>query len=160
MHFFRISHQNFLTNLSGTGASYQDGARWNSPGNPVVYFAGSSSVAMLEMANYIPNPKLIPKQFKLGIYGLEKPTDIEKITVKNLPDQWNSYPHHAHTKFVGDEWLVSGRTALLEVPSASVPDGLESIFLLNPRHPESQFIKLIKTVDQIYSERMFSGFKP
>lgn len=158
MFLFRISHERYLADLSGLGASYQDGARWNSPGNPVVYFAGSSSVAMLEMANYIPNPKLIPKHFKLGVYKVEKTATVEAVTLDNLPEEWNRYPHKAHTRTLGDQWLKGCRSTLLEVPSASVPDGLESIFLLNPSHPEASCIKLVNTIDSIYNERMFSGF--
>lgn len=48
---FRITKKQYLTTLSGLGGSYEDGARWNKPGTPVLYFGTSAAVAMLEMAN-------------------------------------------------------------------------------------------------------------
>lgn len=42
--------------------------RWNSPMHPIVYFWAGTSVAMLEVGNYIPNPRLIPKDYLLGIF--------------------------------------------------------------------------------------------
>jgi RES domain-containing protein len=35
---------------------------------------------------------------------------------------------------LGDEWLNSGRTSILAVPSAIVPQELN--YLINPQHPE------------------------
>lgn len=60
MQLFRICPEPYLENPSGPGGSHQDGARWNSPGHPVLYFALSASTALLEMANYIPSPRLVP----------------------------------------------------------------------------------------------------
>ncbi|MCY4045417.1 MAG: RES family NAD+ phosphorylase [Cellvibrionales bacterium] len=157
MQLYRISHEKFLKNLSGTGASYQEGARWNSAGYPVVYFAGSVAVAMLELANYIPNPRLIPKGFKLGVYKVQKPMIVEEIDINTLPAHWNQFPYHLDTRAMGDQWLEGLSAALLKLPSASVPNGLEPIYLMNPRHQEAAHIELIDIVDQIYNERLFSG---
>ena len=56
MRLYRICHARYLEDLRGLGASYRDGARWNEPGFPIVYFAETPSVAMLEMAHYLPSP--------------------------------------------------------------------------------------------------------
>ena len=59
MRLFRICHVRYLEDLRGLGASYRDGARWNEPGFPIIYFAETPSVAMLEMAHYLPSPRCI-----------------------------------------------------------------------------------------------------
>ena len=48
MRLFRICHARYLEDIRGLGASYRDGARWNEPGLPIIYFAETPSVAMLE----------------------------------------------------------------------------------------------------------------
>ncbi len=66
MRLYRICPERFLENYSGLGASFQDGARWNSKGYPALYFALSPATAMLEMANYLPSPRLVPADYRLG----------------------------------------------------------------------------------------------
>ena len=65
MRLYRICHVRYLEDLRGLGASYRDGARWNEPGFPIVYFAETPSVAMLEMAHYLPSPRLAPPGYRL-----------------------------------------------------------------------------------------------
>ena len=67
MFLFRICPERYLEDFSGLGASYQDGARWNFPGTPVMYFASTASLAMLEMAQYLPSPRLLPKNYRIII---------------------------------------------------------------------------------------------
>ena len=57
MRLYRICRVRYLENLRGLGASYRDGARWNDPGFLIVHFAETPSVAMLEMAHYLPSPR-------------------------------------------------------------------------------------------------------
>lgn len=64
MRLFRICPEQYLENYSGLGASYRDGARWNKAGIPVLYFALSPAVALLEMGNYLPSPRLVPKSYR------------------------------------------------------------------------------------------------
>ena len=58
MRLYRIGRQAYLEDYRGLGASYLDGGRWNAAGVPALYFAETASVAMLEMANYLPSPRL------------------------------------------------------------------------------------------------------
>ena len=78
MELFRITRIKYLEDYTGRGGSFLNGARreasplgrWNLPGIPVLYFASTPSVALLEMANYLPSPRLIPADYRLGIYHL------------------------------------------------------------------------------------------
>ncbi|MEQ9824601.1 MAG: RES family NAD+ phosphorylase [Puniceicoccaceae bacterium] len=51
-----------------------------------------------------------------------------------LESDWLGPMLHPETQRIGDAWLKSGRSLVLAVPSALIPE--EPIFLLNPRHPE------------------------
>ena len=156
MHLYRIGPEQYLRNMSGLGASYRDGARWNLPGLPAVYFGLSPSVAMLEMANYLPSPRLVPKSYRLAQYEIQG-ADYDQWTIQDLPSDWNSFPHAYSTQNLGSEWLKQNQKLLLILPSAAVPAGLENIALFNPNHPDAANISLLKSLAEIYSERMFRG---
>lgn len=62
------------------------------------------------------------------------------ITSKQLPDSWRDPPAPLALAAVGYEWLKTGRTAMLSVPSAVIP--VERNFLLNPAHPDLAQIQI------------------
>jgi RES domain-containing protein len=157
MQLFRICPEPYLENLSGLGGSYQDGARWNSPGHPVLYFALSASTALLEMANYIPSPRLVPSAYRLGVYELPESSSVMELPPDDLPADWAVFPHPRSTRKIGDRWLQSRASLVLIVPSAAVPGGLDKIAVVNPRHPECENIRLFQTLRNLYNERTFSG---
>lgn len=155
MRLYRIVPSEFANNFSGLGASYQDGARWNEPNLPVLYFSLSPSVAMLEMANYFPSPRLVPKSYVLATYILEDPSSINDL--EQLPKDWSEYPYPKTTQKAGSDWLKSSNSLGLLVPSCAVPAGLENILVINPKHPEIDKLKLISTSPDIYNNRAFNA---
>lgn len=78
----------------------------------------------------------------------------------DLPEDWNCYPYPVSTQHLGSAWLQSIEKALLIVPSAAVPAGLESIRVVNPLHPDSKALQLVASESQIYGERAFRGVDP
>ncbi|VAW84840.1 hypothetical protein MNBD_GAMMA18-923 [hydrothermal vent metagenome] len=157
MRLYRISTEKYLKNLQGLGASYQDGARWNRPGQPVIYFSLSASVAMLEMANYLPSPRLVPKNYRLGIYEVPDNISSFDLSTAQLPNNWAEYPYPLSTQTLGGDWLEKGGALALIVPSAAVSGGLEKGAVINPLHPECSEIQLIDSTQGLYNKRMFSG---
>jgi RES domain-containing protein len=62
-----------------------------------------------------------------------------------LPADWKRWPYPRTNEDVGDSWLRSGRSAVLRLPSATVPeDYMEYNYLLNPAHPDFGKIKIGK----------------
>jgi len=157
MHLYRICPELYLDNFSGLGGSYRDGARWNSPGYPVLYFALSASTALLEMANYIPSPRLVPPSYRLGVYQLPKSVSVIELSAADLPTDWAVFPHPRSTRELGDRWLSARHSLLLLVPSTAVPEGLDKIAMFNPRHPESATLHLVRSISELYNERTFRG---
>ena len=118
----QICHVRYLEDLRGLGASDRDGARWNEPGFPIVHFAETPSVAMLEMAHYLPSPRLVPPGYRLGVYEASDEVALERWHVHDLPEGWDRYPHPRSTRRMGTLWLMRKEAPLLAVPSVAVSD--------------------------------------
>ena len=126
MILWRISNH---ADLSGLGGVYRSG-RWHHAGVPVVYLSESPALALLEvMANFDLDPDEFPASYRL----LE--VDCASIGALSLDDGQLDEPwpkERPRTQSAGSEWLASGASALLRVPSAVVPRSWN--YLLNPRH--------------------------
>ncbi len=154
-HLYRICPEEYVDNFSGLGGSYQRGARWNPKGYQVMYFSFSPAVAMLEMANYLPSPRLVPKNYRLASYQVE--ASLVDALAEPLPKNWAAYPHPLTTQLIGERWLKSNANLCLEVPSAATPNGMESIALVNVVHPSCKALKLVELTDKLFNERAFTG---
>ena len=127
---WRILTARFADNaFSGEGARLF-GGRWNPKGTPMVYTAGSQSLAVLEMmtqdeplrARYLMIPAMLPKELK-----------IDKVASSQLPANWREPGAREQLQKIGGDWFKRGASAVLVVPSAVIP--AESNCLLNPLHP-------------------------
>jgi len=129
-----VAKEHQLAAFTGEGARLNPG-RWNSAGVPIVYTAGSISLAILEMlvhlreATILPEYRLIEVQFDSSL--------LAAIDVNRLPRNWRRDRPPVSLKQLGDEWIRDQRSVVLRVPSA-ITD--EPNYLLNPLHP--QFVAL------------------
>ncbi|HEY0142631.1 MAG TPA: RES family NAD+ phosphorylase [Thermoanaerobaculia bacterium] len=123
--------------FDGEGAR-RAGGRWNSPGYPVVYTSASASLAALEIVVHVPRSELLASYV---VFACELPESlITRIALRDLPPKWQTSPVPPDAQAIGDEWLRSGRSAVLEVPSAVVES--ESNYLLNPAHRDFARIRI------------------
>jgi RES domain-containing protein len=159
MRLYRITKEKYLTNFTGRGKSFSDGARWNSPGLPVLYFACTPSVALLEMANYVISPRLVPKSYRFGIYELPDKLSNKTLSIEDMPPDWTNFPYPVSTQAIGSEWLLSNESLCLIVPSVAVPAGMENIAIVNPVHPEIKELKLSSVESSLYNKRAFQGIE-
>ena len=157
MLLFRITKENYLETYSGLGASYEDGARWNRPGTPVLYFGLSAAVAMLEMANYTSSPRMVPPSYRLGVYALPEDVAIDRLAQADWPEDWADFPYPASSQAIGDQWLREAGNFGLIVPSCAVPEGLGEIMVVNPLHPGLRQVRLVEARSDIFNPRAFSG---
>ncbi|MFZ5484518.1 MAG: RES family NAD+ phosphorylase [Pseudomonadota bacterium] len=115
--------------FSGEGARLY-GGRWNPKGVPMVYTAGSQSLAMLEMlvqdaplrARYVAIPARLPSGLK-----------VERLTPAQLPGHWRDPAAREALQALGGDWIRRASSAVLAVPSAVIP--AETNYLINPSHP-------------------------
>jgi RES domain-containing protein len=120
------------TDLDGEGARLY-GGRWNSPGTAVIYTAGTLSLAVLEYLVHL-NPDKIPNDLVSIAGDIPDTLVIDHIGVETLPRNWREWTLQPVTQTMGTQWVTSGRSAVLRVPSVVIPQ--ESNYVLNPRHPE------------------------
>ena len=115
--------------FDGEGAR-KTGGRWNSPGLAAVYTSGTPSLATLEILVNVPRSDLL---LAYVLFSCHIPEElIEAVDPIRLPPDWRDSPIPPGVQAVGDEWLRSGRSVVLQVPSAVVPH--ENNFILNPAH--------------------------
>ena len=133
------------TALDGIGGMYTSG-RWHSKGNPIVYTASSAALAALEVLVHV-DPLTAPADLRLLAIELPDDLSIEVLEPITLPEGLHSVPAPAALQTLGSSWLTSGRTAALNVPSAVIT--VERNFLLNPRHPEVQRVRILS--DEAFS---------
>ena len=128
---WRITTAKFIDSaFTGEGARLF-GGRWNPQGLRMVYTAQSQSLALLELmvqddtlrAHYMLIPAELPNNL-----------DETRINTEQLPDNWRTMGARDALRTIGQTWLQSGETAVLNVPSAVVP--AERNYLLNPLHPD------------------------
>jgi len=122
--------------FSGDGARLNPG-RWNGAGVPVVYAAGSISLAMLEMlvhlreATTLPDYRLIEVQFDESL--------LTAINADQLPRNWRRDPAPSILKQFGDDWVRERGSVILRVPSAITG---EPNYLINPAHPQFSELRI------------------
>lgn len=123
--------------FDGEGARLE-GGRWNSPGSPVVYTAGSGALAALEMLAHLGQVATLPSYVLIACTFDE--TFVSRLDRSRLPAHWRAYPAPPALQLLGDDWIRSGASPVLEVPSAIIPT--EPNYLLNPRHRDFASVAL------------------
>ena len=137
------------TAFDGEGARLF-GGRWNSPGTRIVYCSESRALAALEMLVHLTHGTI---RQRLRLMGTEiDESHIEVLPARNLPPQWRSPIIRATNKKLGDEWVRSGRSAVLRIPSAIIPE--ENNYLLNPAHPALANVRIASAADFNFDGRL------
>jgi len=119
------------TAFSGEGARLY-GGRWNSPGVAIVYTAGSQALAALEMVVHLDSSELL-RNYVVFEVAIDESL-VVKLEPSQLPRNWRADPPPRKVREIGDAWARAGTSAVLQVPSATLP--AEHNFLLNPRHQD------------------------
>ncbi len=151
MEVFRLSRKKFARPLSGKGAALK-GARWNSVGTEMIYCASNRSLAMAEVAVHLTLATL-PDDYTMMHLNIPDDIAIKKINVRDLPENWNAFPHQGTTQAIGDRFIFENKYCILQIPSA-VTQG-DHNFLINPNHLEFPKIKIISISRFPFDKRIF-----
>ena len=126
MKLWRLTRAPFLA-LDGSGPE-RHGARWTSPGNPVVNFASEPGLAVLVVLRYLPADLVgVDTDYRLG--WTEACVEPERLPFVADPSE---------KRRIGDEWLASGRSLLAAVQSAVLPEA--DIVMFNPNHSDAELL--------------------
>lgn len=135
---FKSKHA--ATWYDGEGA-FRYGGRWNSQGTRLLYASSALSLAALEMlVNLNAENLLLAYSFAKVEFESEMILAVEKV--RKLPKNWADSPPSTEIQAIGDEWAVSMRSVVLQVPSAVLPN--EYNFLINLNHPDFPQVRLGK----------------
>lgn len=125
------------TAFDGEGARLH-GGRWNSPGRAVVYASESRALATLEVLTGLQSLAATPAYLLMGVTFHER--WVSTLDADDLPEDWNRFPPTPASQHLGDDWLATERSAVLQVPSVIVPG--EFNYLLNPAHSDFAAIEI------------------
>ena len=130
--------------FTGEGAR-RYGGRWNSVGVPLVYASEHQSLAALEVRVHIDRTRL---HLRFQAFAFEFDARLmEVFRIAALPEDWMREPPPPALQLLGDNWVKSGASAILAVPSVIIPK--EFNYLLNPAHPD--FKKIVISQPEPFS---------
>ena len=126
-----------------SGSQAEEGERWNSPGQRVIYLSDHPALAALELRAHLdlPYEKLVHDHVLMRV---ALPDDIEDL--HDLPED-----PRAH----GDAWLRESRSAVLRVPSVIVREARN--LLLNPRHKLAAEARMLACTPFRFDRRLWGG---
>ena len=152
MQVWRISKERYRdAAFTGEGARLYAG-RWNPAGIRMVYTSTSLALAAVELFVHL-DPDDAPDDL-VSVSAILPPGEVtlEAIELDQLPADWRAV-EHAGLRELGAEWVRSGRSCALKVPSIAIEG--EWNVLLNPMHVEFARITLHEAMLFRFDERMF-----
>jgi RES domain-containing protein len=139
--------------LNGEG-SFLHGGRWNSPGHRVVYLSESLSLAAFEILVHARSKQLLNPYRYIEV---EVPEELIMVLDDDaLPDDWDE-PFNYALQEIGDEWVRSGQSLGLSLPSAVMP-GERNVIIL-PEHPDFHRVVTSPIKPFSYDQRIQSKLK-
>lgn len=148
MTLWRISNHADLLGIGGLRAP----ARWHHAGQPIVYLAEHPALALLEILVHleIRSGDDLPTTYRLIRIEVDDGASIARLDMDTAPSDWRETT--AWTRAAGSEWLSTGTTVLLEVPSVIVPFGKN--YLMNPMHVHASQLHVAEVLEVQHDPRI------
>jgi RES domain-containing protein len=143
MVLWRISRHRDLRGIGGLKAA----GRWHYAGHPIVYLAETPASALLEVCVHTSANDVPPEFTLLKIVGPD--LDVPSIGVDTLSEDWRT--DLEITRDLGTSWLEKNETVVLRVPSAIVPETINSLF--NPVHPDAREFRIVEAIAYPFDPR-------
>ena len=126
-------------------------SHWTSLGRRVVYFAESSTAALVETLVHLE----VESEDTPDFYTLLKISIPDDLTIQSLdPSAGSEWKQDLKlTRRMGDTWLASRESALARVPSVIAPHTWN--YLLNPEHPDAKKIEVAEVIRERFDNRLF-----
>lgn len=130
---WRFCHKKHADNAFDGKGFLGGGGRWHSRGTSLIYASATLSLAILETSNNL-ELKNMGNNFVSLKAEIPDEVPLKKLEAERLPVNWRDFPAPKMLALMGDKWLSTYSTAILQVPSAIIPH--EHNYLLNPKHPD------------------------
>jgi RES domain-containing protein len=135
--------------FDGEGARLY-GGRWNPVGSPVVYLADTRALAALETLVHAEGSLRHVRYVRYEVSFAKQLVEIADLS--GMAEVMKGGMVSPRTQAVGAAWLARGSQPVLEVRSAIIPE--EPNYLLNPRHPRFDRIKIGKAEPFAFDPRL------
>lgn len=136
MRAYRLAKARYAdTALDGSGAKTH-GGRWSSKGVAMLYASDTIALAALELLVHLHRGEILNQYVLFSLIVAD-----ERVMVLDdgaLPADWRGDPAPSSTAAIGDEWIASGLSLALAVPSTLVPRQRNILF--NPTHRDFEAI--------------------
>jgi RES domain-containing protein len=136
--------------FDGTGARVR-GARWNSPGRPVIYAADSFAGSILEVLAHALRPRTLPGAHHAVEIDIPDSL-VEALDPAALPG-WDVRGSPEALAF-GDRWLAEARSVVLVVPALPARPVGRNV-LINPLHRDAVRLAVSEPFPVPWDERLF-----
>jgi RES domain-containing protein len=147
MHVYRITLVKYAGSLHASG----NAARWNAKDVKMIYTASSRALACLE--NVVHRGGIGPKEaFRTMVIEIPDGLPMTRIKKSSLLPDWHAFINYPYTQSLGNAWIEKNETAVLQVPSAIIPE--EYNYLLNPLHADFTQIQLLSTEPFAFDPRI------
>lgn len=134
--------------LSGAGAK-ATGGRWNAAGIAMIYASETIALACLETLVHFKSGGL---PFNRYLVRIDIPDAVwHKAEVFPGRVGWDALPAGRVSIDFGAQWVRTGRSAILRVPSSVVPE--ECNVLINPQHRDAAGLSVTKVRKWLYDPR-------
>ncbi|MBD2754397.1 RES family NAD+ phosphorylase [Spirosoma validum] len=147
MFVYRITKVAYADRLVASGGA----ARWNERGQFVIYTAATRALACLENVVHRSGEGLL-ENFRVMVIEIPDELPIDAIAIDTLPTDWFDFGQYDTCQQIGGEWLRTGQSVILKVPSAIISN--EYNYLLNPIHHDFSRITLHHTEPFAFDPRI------
>lgn len=90
--------------------------------------------------------------FRTLVVEIPDTLPIVDVDTSKLPPDWKDIIQYPACQAYGDDWVRSGVSAILRVPSVIIPN--ESNYIISIHHPDFPQIKLATVEDFIFDPRI------
>lgn len=147
MFIYRIVHKLYSKKLIASGII----GRWNNSGKKVIYAAESIPLAFLE--NMIRRQGVgFNDDFKIMILEIPHKQTITILDVSLLKKNWRDMNNYASCQTLGNAWFDAGKTLVLKVPSAVLPEDFN--YVINATHADFKLVKIVAVTDLVPDKRI------
>ncbi|WP_338869483.1 RES family NAD+ phosphorylase [Spirosoma sp. SC4-14] len=102
MEVYRVTRQQYATDLSGNGAALY-GGRWNEPGQPALYTASSRLLTLLETLVHM-RQRQLPTDYRIMVLYIPDDLPVTMLTTHQLPENWQT--NEAHSQQTGSQPIL------------------------------------------------------
>lgn len=131
MRAWRLCKEAHARALDGEG-NRRTGARWNSPGRPVLYCSEVLSLAVVETLVHTTH-RHMPRDLASVLLELPDDAPVTRVEIAEFPKGWQRGEQDPWFRSRGDRWLAEAKSLCLLAPSVVVPE--DHNMMLNPFHP-------------------------